>query len=67
MRRQHYIKIYNIITKQGNTQVVSLSFALPQSLKFFVESKKYFLIGKDFSYLKSILPTMDHEMGGGCS
>lgn len=66
MRRQHYIRIYGFFTKPRSTQTVFLPSPLPQSQKSFVSSKKYFLIGKDFSCLKSILPNMDHEMGGEC-
>ena len=35
-------------------------------VKIFRQFKKHFLIGKDSSYLKFILPNMDYEMGGGC-
>lgn len=70
MRRHHYIRIYGICTRQPSAQAVLavfLLFSLPLSPKSFVSPKKHFLIGKDFSCLKFILPNMDHEMGGGCS
>lgn len=67
MKRQHYIRIRSIIVKQRSAQVLSNPAALPQAPKYYINSKKHFLIGKDFSCLKFILPNMDHEMGGECS
>lgn len=66
MKRQHYIRIRSIIAGQHSIGELSPPFALPQRSKFFVSLKKQFLIGKDSSYLKFILPNMDYEMGGGC-
>lgn len=66
MKRQQYIRIRSIIAGQDGIEELSPPFALPQGSKFFVSLKKHFLIGKDSSYLKFILPNMDYEMGGGC-